>query len=297
MLPPQAPDEAIEEKADAVPAPSTLPREPVVRIRPSHGWVPMDLEELFRYRELLFFLTWRDIKLRYKQTVFGVLWALIQPLTTMILFSFVFGRLAGVDTADVPYPLFAYAGLLEWTFFAAALAAASGSVVGSSSLVTRVYFPRILIPTAAIGVCVVDLMVSLPLLAVMMAYYGVGLTWHAVVALAFFSGLVVLALAVGVLLSALNVRYRDVRYVIPFVLQIWMFASPIIYPLRAVPERWRWVFELNPVAWMVEGSRAALFEQTILWPELLASLTTGAILLLGASFLFRRMERDFADVI
>src|ERR1700686_5124718 len=213
---------------------------PLIRIRPSKGWVALRLRDLWSYRELLYFLTWRDIKVRYKQTVLGASWAIIQPLFTMLLFTLFFGRLAGLPSDGIPYPIFAYAGLLPWTFFSNAVTNSGNSLVGSSNLITKVYFPRMIIPGAAVGAGLVDFAIAFVVLAALMIYYGIALT-PSLLALPLLLALTaLLALGVGMWTSALNVKYRDVRYALPFVIQLWMFASPIIYPASLMPQKWRW---------------------------------------------------------
>src|SRR3990170_5667977 len=204
-------------------------RVPKTVIRPSCGWVSLRLGELWKYRELLYFLTWRDVKVRYKQTVLGAAWAILQPLATMVVFSLFFGRLAQMPSADVPYPLFVFAGLLPWTFFSNAITAAGQSIVGSQNLVTKVYFPRLIIPMGAVGAGLVDFAITLGVLIVMMLFYGVYPGWGLLLVPFLSLGLVVAALGVGTLLSALTVAYRDFRYVVPFMVQLWMFATPAVY--------------------------------------------------------------------
>jgi lipopolysaccharide transport system permease protein len=281
------------ETLHAPPAPR-LPDKPLVVISAHKSWVAVNLRDLWNYRELLYFLTWRDVKVRYKQTLLGAAWALLQPLLLMLIFTFFFSRLAGINSGSVPYPLFAYAGLLPWTFFAGAVANGGNSLVGSTNLITKVYFPRMFIPAAAVGAGLVDLAISFGLLVVLMIYYGVGL--HG--SLALLPLLVILttlfALAVGMLMSALNVKYRDIRYALPFMIQVWMFASPVIYP---IPDNWRWVLALNPMTGIIEGFRAALFGQQFDWAALGLSAAITLALLVYSAFTFTRMEKSFADVI
>jgi lipopolysaccharide transport system permease protein len=289
-------------------APGSLPLAPfadaaaelpltVIERRP--GWRLIDFRELWRYRDLFLFLTWRDISVRYKQTVLGALWAIIQPFMAMIVFSVFFGRLGGLDkqTGSVPYPIFVYAGLLPWTLFSQALGRSSESVVGSSNLITKVYFPRLVIPTAATGACLVDFAISFLVLIGMMVYYGI--VPHAgVLMLPVFVVLVVVsALGVGTFVSALNVSYRDFRYVIPFMIQIWMFATPVIYPVTIVPERWRWVLSLNPMAGVIDGCRASILGTPFDWPNIGLSALVAIVFFVFGLFYFRRVERRFADII
>jgi lipopolysaccharide transport system permease protein len=266
-------------------------------IEPSGKWSSLNLRDLWAYRELLYFLTWRDVKVRYKQTVLGALWAVIQPLFTMLVFTLFFGKLAGVPSDDIPYPLFAYAGLLPWTYFSNALTNSGNSLVGSSNLITKVYFPRMIIPGAAVAAGLVDFAVAFILIIGLMVYYGVAITWQ----IALIPGLVILtsalALGVGMWTSALNVKYRDVRYALPFLIQLWMFATPIIYPSSIIPARWRWALAINPLAGIIEGYRASLFGRPIDWTSLGVSTLITLILLVYSAYVFRNMEKTFADVI
>jgi lipopolysaccharide transport system permease protein len=274
-----------------------LPGQPLVVIEPGRSWLALDLSNLWSYRELLYFLTWRDVKVRYKQTALGVAWAVLQPLFTMLIFSLFFGRLAGVPSDGVAYPLFAFAGLLPWIFFSNAVTNSGNSLVGSANLITKVYFPRLLVPGAAVGAGLVDLLLGFALLAGLMVYYDARPGWTLVLLPVLVILLVLLALGVGLLMSALNVKYRDIRYALPFVIQLWMFVSPVIYPASFVPARWQWIMWLNPLAGIVEGFRAALFGRAVPWTMLgvSAALTLG---LLGvAAVVFRRLEKSFADLV
>jgi lipopolysaccharide transport system permease protein len=253
---------------------------------------------LWEYRELLYFLVWREVKVRYKQTGLGVLWAVIQPFFTMLIFSVFFGRLARIPSDGVPYPVFAYCALLPWQLFAFALTESSNSVVANQRLITKVYFPRLIIPLAAICVGLVDFVISLGVLAVMLAYYGIA-PGIGIVTIPLWTLLVLAsALAVGLWLSALNVKYRDVRYTVPFLAQIWMFATPVAYPTSLVPEAWRPLYALNPMVGVIDAFRWAFVGGGT--PPLLTvavSVTIVAMLLTGGLLYFRRMERTFADVI
>lgn len=222
-----------------------LPEQPVVRIRPSRRWVALNLKDVWAYRELLYFLTWRDVKVRYKQTLLGVAWAIIQPLFAMLIFWLFFGKLAGIPSDGIPYPLFAFAGLLPWMFFSNAVTASGNSLVGSSHLITKVYFPRMIIPGAAVAAGLVDFAISFTILIVLMIYFSAVVTWQVMMLPALVALTMLLAVGVGMLMSALNVKYRDVRHALPFMIQLWMFATPIIYPVSIVPENWRWVLALN----------------------------------------------------
>lgn len=276
-----------------------LPNEPLVVIEPSKSWVALNLRDLWSYRELLYFLTWRDVKVRYKQTLLGVIWAILQPLLTMLISTLVFGYLGGfgAKTGGIPYPIFAYAALLPWTFFSNAIATSGNSLVGSANLITKVYFPRMIIPGAAVAAGLVDFFIAFVLLIGLMLYYKVVLTWN----LLLFPGLVLLtsllALGVGMWLSALNVKYRDIRFALPFIVQIWMFASPVFYPSSIMPQKWRWVFQLNPLTGIIDGYRSSLFGLPIDWIALAISTLITALMLVYASYSFKRMEKSFADII
>jgi lipopolysaccharide transport system permease protein len=271
---------------------------PMVTIMPSRGWVPLRIGEIWEYRELLYFLVWRDVKVRYKQTALGAAWAVIQPVLTMLVFSLFFGKLAKVPSDGIPYPLFAFAALVPWTFFANGLNQASNSLVGSANLVKKVYFPRLVIPVASVLSGIIDLVLALGVLVVMMAYYG----WLPTVNIVFLPFFLLLALvaslAVGLWLSALNVEFRDVRYTIPFLTQLWLFATPIAYPSTLLSPPWRTVYGLNPMVGVVEGFRWALFDTGVRPGALvIASSAATLVLLVGGAFYFRRMERTFADII
>lgn len=266
------------------------------RIAPSRGWVALRLNEIWEYRELLGFLIWRDIKVRYKQTLLGGLWAILQPFLTMLLFSLFFGRLARIPSDGLPYPLFCYTALVPWSFFANGLAQSSNSLVGSANLITKVYFPRLAIPLATILAGVVDLALALAVLLGMVGWYGVRPTWQ-VVWIPLFLGLaLVTSLGVGLWLSALNVQYRDVRYIVPFLAQFWMLATPIAYPSSLLGEPWRTLYGINPMAGVVEGFRWALLGVPGR-PGALGWVSAGAaaLLLVSGAFYFRRMEKSFAD--
>ncbi len=273
-----------------------LPR-PIV-IRASRGWVPLNLREVWAYRDLLYFLIWRDVKVRYKQTVLGAAWAIIQPLFAMVIFSVFFGRLAKMPSDGLPYPIFAFCGLLPWQLFAHALTESGNSLVANERLITKVYFPRLVIPLAAVLAGLVDFGVSFIVLLGLMAYYGIVPT-VGILALPLFLGLAVgTALGVGLWLSALNVQYRDVRYTIPFLGQVWLFATPVAYPASLVPEQWRWLLGINPMAGVVEGFRWALLGSPHLPGALLAvSVLVVVVALVSGLYYFRRMERAFADIV
>ncbi len=276
----------------------TLEPERVHRIEPSSGWVPLKLAELWEYRELLYFLTWRDVKVRYKQTALGVAWAIIQPLLTMLVFSVFFGRLAKVPSDGIPYPIFCYTALVPWTLFAIGLTQSSNSLVGSSNLITKVYFPRLIIPMSTVMSAAVDFLFSFSVLIVMMLYYGVVPSRNLLALPLFISLAVIASLGVGMWLSALNVQFRDVRYVVPFITQFWMLATPIAYPSSLLGEPWRAIYGLNPMAGVVEGFRWSLLGlNTAPRPILIVSFLASLAILVSGAFYFRRMERTFADIV
>jgi lipopolysaccharide transport system permease protein len=272
---------------------------PVTVIERRPGWHFVDLHELWRYRELLGFLAWRDIKVRYKQTVLGASWAILQPFATMVVFSLFFGRLAELRSGGPPYPLFVFAGLLPWYFFSNAITFASQSVVGSHSLVTKVYFPRLIIPLGAIGPCLVDLVIGFGMLLAMMLFYGVMPGWEIVLVPVVALGLLVAATGLGTLLSGLTVAYRDFRYVVPFMVQLWMFATPSIYmhAETGVNPRWQAILPLNPAHGLIDGFRVAVLGGTFdVYGLVVSSAVSFALLLVGCLY-FRRVERGFADII
>jgi lipopolysaccharide transport system permease protein len=271
---------------------------PVIDIRPSRGWVALGLGEVWKARELLAFLAWRDIKVRYKQTALGAAWAVLQPFLTMVVFSIFFGRLAGIPSDGIPYPVFAFCALLPWQLFAHALTESGNSLVSNQHLITKVYFPRLIVPMSAVIAGLVDFCIAFVMLFAMMAVYGVVPT-AAVVWLPFFVLLALAAaLSAGLWLSALNVQFRDVRYTIPFLTQFLFFVTPVTYPSSLVPETWRWLYGLNPMAGVVEGFRWALLGKTEgPGPLLAVSTAMVAVLLTGGLFYFRRMEKTFADVV
>jgi lipopolysaccharide transport system permease protein len=275
----------------------TLPDKPLILIESEESGVQFAFSDLWAYRELLYFLTWRDIKVRYKQTALGAAWAIIQPLATMLLFTLVFNRLAGLDTGRIPYPLFAYTGLLLWTFFSNAVTNSTNSLINNTNLITKVYFPRAFIPAAAVGAGLVDFAIGAVILGGLVAYYGMTPGWNVVLLPLFLLLAVMLALAFGMLISALTVKYRDLRHALPFLIQFWMFASPVIYPSSQVPGGWRRLIMLNPLTGIIEGFRAALFGGSFDRAETLASVVFTLALLAFAFYLFRRIEETFADLI
>ena len=276
--------------------PETVPS--VIHIQPTRSWLNINFREVWKSRELLYFLTWREIKVRYKQTALGAAWAILQPLLTMLVFSIVFGRLAKIPSDGVPYPLFAYVGLVPWMFFSNGLTQASNSLVGSSHLISKVYFPRLIIPISTVLSGVVDLALAFSVLIAMMAYYHVVPNLNCVYLPLFVLLALSTALGVGLWLSALNVQYRDVRYAVPFMVQFWMYATPIAYPSSFLKEPWHTIYGLNPMAGVVEGFRWALLgSHTKPGPMVLVSAAASGMLLLSGAFYFRRLERKFADIV
>jgi lipopolysaccharide transport system permease protein len=271
---------------------------PVLVIEPSRGWVGLKLKELWAYRELVYFLVWRDVKVRYKQTALGAAWAVIQPLFSMVVFSVFFGKLAKMPSDGIPYPLFSYAGLLPWNYFAQGLSSSSDSLVGSANLIKKVYFPRLAIPVAAVCGGVVDFAIAFGVLLLLMWHYGVAPTANVVWLPAFLLLALVTALGAGLWLSALNVQYRDVKYTVPFLAQFWMYSTPVVYPSSLLEEPWKTIYGLNPMVGVVEGFRWALLGvKTPPGPMLWVSVAAAAALLVSGAFFFRRMEKTFADVV
>lgn len=274
-----------------------VPDEPLVTIQAKKSWSALDLHELWLYRELLYFLTLRDIKVRYKQTLLGVSWVLLQPLLTTIVFTIFLGVLLQVPSEGTPYVLFVYAGLLLWTFFSAAVISSSNSLVTSAHLITKVYFPRAILPVSAVGARLLDLAIAFLVLICLMAYYRVGLTWAILLLPVLVALITLLAVGVGMVTSAINVKYRDVGVLIPVLLQLWMYASPVVYPASLVPARWQRIYELNPLVGLIGNFRAAALGGPINWIALAWSVGIIVGLLVYAAFLFRRMETHFADIV
>jgi lipopolysaccharide transport system permease protein len=274
-----------------------LPDKPLVVIEPRKPWAALDLNESWAYRELLYFLIWRDVKVRYKQTALGAAWAIIQPLFTMLIFTIFFGRLAGVPSDNIPYQMFAYAGLLPWTFFANAVTNSGNSLIGSANLITKVYFPRMLIPAAAVGAGLVDFGIAFLILVPLMFYYRVAISFNLLMLPVVVLLTTLLALAVGMWLSALNVKYRDIRFALPFLIQLWMFVSPVIYPASFLPLKWRWLIWLNPLTGIIEGYRSSLFGLHFNLTALATSAAITLALLTYSLYAFRRMEKSFADIV
>ena len=271
---------------------------PVFRITPPKGWFDLDLRELWKSRELLYFFVWREIKIRYKQTAIGAAWAVLQPLLTMAVFTLFFGRLAKMPSDGLPYPLFYYCALLPWMYFATSLQNATNVIVDQQRVITKVFFPRLVLPLAAVAAPLLDFAISFGLLAVIMVYYG---TYPSIslLLLPFFVILaIVTALGIGLWLSALNAIYRDFRYVVPFLVQFWMFASPVAYPSSLVPEKWRWLYGINPMAGVIEGFRWTLTGSGNPPSSLLvASSATVLLLTVGGTLYFQKMESVIADVV
>lgn len=288
----EIPETAAVARAEAVEA---LPAAPVIVIEPSRGWVALKLKDLWEYRELLYFLTWRDIRVRYKQTLLGAAWAIIQPFFSMVVFSLFFGRLAKIPSEGVPYPIFNYAGLLPWQFFANAMANSSNSLVGSANLIRKVYFPRLVIPISAVLSGVVDFGIAFLVLLGMMVYFGVRTTLGLLLLPAFLLLALITALGVGLWLSALNVRYRDIRYIVPFITQFWMFATPVVYPSSLLSEPWRTIYGLNPMVGVIEGFRWALLGTNPPQGMIFVSAGMALCILISGLYYFRRMEKIFAD--
>jgi len=270
----------------------------VTFLRPAKGWLQLNLRELWRYRELIYFLTWRDIKVRYKQAVLGIAWAVLQPILTVLIFTVIFGVLLKTPSQDLPYPLFAFSALLPWQLFATALQRSSVSLVGNANLITKIYFPRLAIPLSTVFAALVDFLVSFLVLLGVMIYYrhwpGLNTLWLPLIML--FALLT--ALAVGLWLSALNVKYRDVQHMVPFIIQVWMYASPIVYPIEIIPEgTWRLLYGLNPMVGVIQGFRWALLGTEPPNLTMLISVGVVVILLVSGLYYFRRMEKTFADIV
>lgn len=271
---------------------------PVTLIRPSSGWFDLDLGSVWRYRELLFYLVWREVKIRYKQAALGVAWAIMQPLLTVVIFTAIFGMFARFPSDGLPYPVFALAAVLPWTYFAEALRRSSTGLVSDSDLVRKIYFPRLIIPVAGVGSPLVDFLFGMIILIALMLWYGLVPGWTILLLPVWLAITLCLALAIGFWLGPINVRYRDVMHTLPFVIQVWMFATPIVYPLRMIPEKWQALYSLNPMVGIIEGFRWSLLGTG--HPNVLAiSISFGiiAVALVSGAVYFRKMERSFADVI
>lgn len=273
-----------------------MPDKPLVIIEP-RGWAALDLRNLWSYHELLYFFIWRDVKVRYKQTALGVTWIFFQPLITTLVFTILLGKLARIPSDNIPYPLFAYSGLLPWTFFSSAVTNTGGSLVSNANLITKVYFPRMIIPAAAVGARLVDLAIGFVMLAVMMLYYGSAPTWRLLVLPLPVILLTLLSLAIGMWMSALNVKYRDIGALLPTVIQLWMYVSPVVYPVSLAPASWQWLYSLNPLTGILKAFRSSVLGLAFDWPALAISAALTLILLVYSAFAFRRMERQFADIV
>ena len=267
-------------------------------VEPPGSWFHLRLGELWEFRELLYFLVWRDVKVRYKQTVLGASWAVIQPLMTMVVFSVIFGKLGNLPSEGIPYPVFTFSALLPWQLFSRSLADASTSLVGNQNMVTKIYFPRIFLPASSIFSGLIDFAIAFVVLMVMMVIYGIPFTWNILLVIPLLLLCIVTSLAVGLWLSALNVRYRDIKYITPFLLQFWMYATPVAYSATLIPEEWRFLYGLNPMTGVVEGFRWALLGQQAEISSLLGvSIAAVVVLFITSLFYFQRMELTFADVV
>ncbi len=275
---------------------SSLPDKPLIVGEANRSWTSLNLPELWASRELLYFLTWRDIKVRYKQTLLGATWVVFQPLLTMLVFTFFFSKLVGTPDG-MPYPLFAYTGLLPWTFFANAVSNSSNSLVNNSNLITKVYFPRMIIPMAAVAAGILDLAITSVILVILTLYYGVTATRTMLLLPLFVALTTLLALALGLFVSALGTKYRDIRHALPFLLYLWMFSSPVIYPSSVVNESWRWALALNPMTGIINGFRSALVGRELDWSAIFISTIIILLLLIFSAYAFQRMEKNFADLI
>ena len=269
-----------------------------VVIEPRKGWMPVNFRELWKFRELLYFLAWRDVKVKYKQTALGVVWALMQPLLTMVIFSVLFGRLARMPSDGAPYPIFVFIGLLPWNYFSSVLGQSTNSLVAGSSLVSKIYFPRLLIPASSAIAALLDLAIGFIVLGALMLYYGVNISAGTLLVPVLVLLTLMNAVGFGLWFSALNVKYRDIQYVIPFLIQIWMFVTPVIYPKSLFGEKWGWLLLLNPMGGIIEAFRpAVLGHMPVPWLSLAISSAIGLIVFVGGVFYFKRVERHFADII
>ena len=277
---------------------SQIDSTPVTYLRPSKGWLSIDFKELWRYRELAYFLTWRDIKVRYKQAVLGIAWAILQPLMTTLIFTVIFGTLLKTPSQGIPYPLFSMTALLPWQLFATALQRSSVSLVGNANLLTKIYFPRLVIPISSVFAALLDFLISLLVMVGLMIYYQYTPTWNVLWLPLLVLLALITALAVGLWLSALNVQYRDVQQMVPFIVQIWMYASPIVYPIETIPDGiWRWLYSLNPMVGVIQGFRWALLDGAPPDATMFISVGVVLILLVSGLYYFRRMEKTFADIV
>jgi lipopolysaccharide transport system permease protein len=271
----------------------------LVTIKPVKGWVPLNLKDLWHYRELIYFLTWRDLKVRYKQSVLGVLWALLKPFMNMVVFTIFFGQLAKIPSDGIPYPIFSYTGLLPWGFFAAALEVSARSMLQSGGMVSKIYFPRIIVPLSSVFANLVDFLIAFTILIGMMIYYQITPTINTLWLPVFILLAMITAIGVGLWFSALLVMYRDVNYMLPFITEIWKFVSPVVYSATLIPDKWQWLYSINPMAGVVTGFRWALLGQpeSISFSSLAISGAISLIIFISGLYFFRRMERIFADMI
>ncbi len=271
---------------------------PITAIRPTRGWVSLRLGEVWEYRELLYFLVWRDVKVRYKQTLLGVSWVVLQPILTTLIFTVIFGNLAKMPSENLPYAVFALAGIVPWNFFSGAVTRGGGSLIGNAGMLTKVYFPRLVMPVASVLAGLIDLAIVLGLLAALMIFFHVTPTLAIVTLPLFLLLALATSLGVSLWLSALNVQYRDVNYLLPFITQFWLYATPVVYPASLIPDKWRVLYGLNPMAGVVEGFRWALFgTNEAPGPMLAVSVAMVLLLLVSGAYFFRRMEKRFADVV
>lgn len=284
--------------AEMKPAPpSHLPDKPVVMNDANAASAAFNLRDIWTYRELLYFLTWRDIKVKYKQTAMGAAWAIIQPLFMVIVFAVFFGIFMEVPTDGMPHMIFFYCGLMPWIFFSTALGVCSNSLINNTNLITKIYFPRTIIPIAAIGAGLPDLLITVVILLGIVVFYKIALTWQLLLLPAMLVLTTWLATAFGIWLAALTVRYRDIRHALPFVLQLWFFITPIVYPLSIVPEKWRWAMYLNPMTGIVEGIRSAVAGRSLNWMAVEFSFVIALLTFVASIYAFRRLEKSFADVL
>jgi lipopolysaccharide transport system permease protein len=291
------PTGALETEIEPPPRHHPLPDEPLVVIEASRTWEAVNLRDLWAYRELLFFLIWRDLKVRYRQTALGVIWVVMQPLLMTLVFTVFLGQLVRVPSDGIPYPLFAYAALLPWTYFTNAVSNSGNSLVSNAHLITKVYFPRIIIPASAVGGRLVDFFVSFVILIGMMVYYRAPVTASILMIPVLAALITLFSLALGMWISALNVKYRDIGIALPVLMQLWMFVSPVAYPSSLVPETWRWLYSLNPMAGIIEGFRNALFGREVEYSALLSAAAATLVLFVYSVYAFRRMEKTFADIV
>ena len=289
------PDDSMRSEAAAIA--DHLPERPILILERPGKWLSLDLRDLWAHRDLFLFMVGRDVKIRYKQTALGVAWAVLQPVLTMVVFTVIFGRLAKVPSDGMPYPIFVFAGLVPWNFFNQAVTTSSNSLVGNAALITKVYFPRLVIPGAAVGAALVDFAISAAIMFAMAIYYGVAFSASLLMLIPLVLMITLFATGVGMWMSGLNVKFRDVRYALPFILQIWMYVTPIIYPVSFIPAHWRWLIALNPLSGIIQGFRCAIFGRPFDWTGLAISAALAVGVLIYAAFAFRRMEREFADII